>query len=34
VAVTFRLDDDDRIEHVEVFVRQFSTMEAAADPSA
>jgi ketosteroid isomerase-like protein len=35
VAVTFTLDDESRIEHVEVFVRRFSTMErAAAGPSA
>jgi ketosteroid isomerase-like protein len=35
VAVTFTLDDDDRIEHVEVFVRRFSTMEKApAGPAA
>jgi ketosteroid isomerase-like protein len=27
VGVTFRLDDADRIAHVEVFVRRFSTME-------
>jgi ketosteroid isomerase-like protein len=30
VAVTFTLDDDDLIEHVEVFVRRFSTREKAA----
>jgi ketosteroid isomerase-like protein len=30
VAATFTLDDDDRIEHVEVFVRRFSTMETDA----
>jgi ketosteroid isomerase-like protein len=30
VAVTFTLEDDNRIEHVEVFVRRFSTMETAA----
>jgi ketosteroid isomerase-like protein len=35
VAVTFRLADDARIDHVEVFVRRFSTMEKdAADASA
>jgi hypothetical protein len=30
VAATFTLDDDDRIEHVEVFVRRFSATEKAA----
>jgi ketosteroid isomerase-like protein len=31
VAATFTLDDDDLIEHIEVFVRRFSTVEQAAD---
>jgi ketosteroid isomerase-like protein len=34
VAVTFELDEIDRIKHVEVFVRRFSTVETARGEGA